>query len=298
MTGYVTLDVFSSRPFGGNPLAVIPDARRLAPGDFQRIAREFNYSETAFVLPPDDPANDARVRIFTPNEEMPFAGHPNVGTAFALAVAGHVLGRPVGDRLRFEEPAGLVQARLQRTAGALTGAGVRAPRPLAVGPVRTASDIAALAGIAADQILSGTHAPCHASVGAGFLFAEVTADALSAASPQPARFAAEPLWRDDAGLPAGLPALFLWSRDGHAGGRVALNARMFAPQSGIMEDPATGSAAAALGALLATRAVGQQFLIRQGVAMGRPSEIHVDAGADGVWVGGACAMMMEGRLLW
>ena len=93
---FVTVDVFTDRPFGGNPLAVILDARGLSDQQMQAIAREFNYSEQTFVLPPEDPAHTARVRIFTPVAELPFAGHPNVGTAFALAHAGSVLGRPVG----------------------------------------------------------------------------------------------------------------------------------------------------------------------------------------------------------
>lgn len=297
MTGYATLDVFTDRRFGGNPLAVIPDARALDPQDFQRIAREFNYSETAFVLPPDDPANDARVRIFTPNEEMPFAGHPNVGTAFALGVAGTVLGRPVGDALRFEELAGLVAVRLQRSAGAVIGASVRAPRRLAEGPLRTPETVAGLAGIDATAVLGDTHPPCYASVGAGFLFAEVAGEALAAASPRHDRFAAEAGRLHAEGVADTLPALFLWTRDGQSAGRMGLRARMFAPLSGIVEDPATGSAAAALGALLAARGIAQHFLIRQGMEMGRASGIFVDTGDDGVWVGGACAMMFEGQML-
>src|ERR1700687_821586 len=104
---YETVDVFTEQRFGGNPLAVIPDARGLGSADMQRIAREFNYSETTFVEPPADPANTAKVRIFTPASELPFAGHPNVGTAFVLGRMRSVFDNAVGDVLRFEEAAGL-----------------------------------------------------------------------------------------------------------------------------------------------------------------------------------------------
>src|ERR1700730_2518884 len=115
---FFTVDVFTDRQFGGNPLAVFPDARGLTAPQMQAIAAEFNLAETTFVLPPQDPAHTAQVRIFTPKAEMPFAGHPNVGTAFVLARAGQSYGRAVaGDRLVFEEKAGLVRMELMREAG-------------------------------------------------------------------------------------------------------------------------------------------------------------------------------------
>src|SRR3954471_15232053 len=116
---YETLDVFTDRRFGGNPLAVVPDARGISDADMQALAAEFNYSETTFVLPPSDPANTARVRIFNRTAEMPFAGHPNVGTGYVLASQG----RDTGGVLRFEEIAGLVEVRVARdSGGGLTGA--------------------------------------------------------------------------------------------------------------------------------------------------------------------------------
>src|ERR1700720_1365565 len=106
---YITVDVFTDRAFGGNPLAVVLDSGGLSTAQMQAIATEFNYSETTFVLPPRDAAHDAQVRIFTPRAEMPFAGHPNVGTAFVLARTGTSYGRTIaGDRVIFEEKAGLV----------------------------------------------------------------------------------------------------------------------------------------------------------------------------------------------
>jgi predicted PhzF superfamily epimerase YddE/YHI9 len=125
---FVTVDVFTDRQFGGNPLAVVLDARGLATAQMQAIASEFNLAETTFVLPPKDPRNTAHVRIFTPKAEMPFAGHPNVGTAFVLARLGHVCGQPIGGfALAFEEIAGLVHLELIGQGVATTGARLSAP---------------------------------------------------------------------------------------------------------------------------------------------------------------------------
>ena len=131
---FQTVDVFTDRKFGGNPLAVLTDARGLSTGQMQAIAAEFNYAETTFVLPPRDPAHTAEVRIFTPKAELPFAGHPNVGTAYVLARAGQVLGRMIAsDKLVFEEKAGLVAMDLTRRGGDVVAARLAAPQPLAIG---------------------------------------------------------------------------------------------------------------------------------------------------------------------
>src|SRR5271163_559619 len=131
---FVTVDVFTGTQFAGNPLGVVLNAEGLSGGQMQAIAAEFNLAETTFVLPPKDPANTAEVRIFTPRYEMPFAGHPNVGTAFALARAGTSYGRAVGgDRVIFEEKAGLVPIALLKEAGKLTGARVTSPQLLTLG---------------------------------------------------------------------------------------------------------------------------------------------------------------------
>jgi trans-2,3-dihydro-3-hydroxyanthranilate isomerase len=129
---YVTADVFTRTRFAGNPLAVIPDARGLGDLEMQRIAAEFNYSESTFVLPPEDDANTARVRIFTPTAELPFAGHPNVGTGFILGRQGELFGRAVPETMRFEERAGLVEVVALRESGEVVGARIAAPRPLEV----------------------------------------------------------------------------------------------------------------------------------------------------------------------
>src|SRR6059058_562733 len=131
---FTSVDVFTDRKFGGNPLAVIPDATGLSSAQMQSIAAEFNLAETTFVLPPKDPAHTAEVRIFTPKAEMPFAGHPNVGTAFVLAAAGQSYGQEIsGDRLIFEEIAGLVHIDLQKQNGCTIGARLAAPQLLSIG---------------------------------------------------------------------------------------------------------------------------------------------------------------------
>src|SRR5476651_1098363 len=131
---FVTVDVFTDRKFGGNPLAVLPDASGLSTEQMQKIAAEFNLAETTFVLPPKDPAHTAEVRIFTPRYEMPFAGHPNVGTAFALARAGTSCGRAIGsDGVIFEEKAGLVPISFLKEGAKVVGTRLASPQRLAVG---------------------------------------------------------------------------------------------------------------------------------------------------------------------
>jgi trans-2,3-dihydro-3-hydroxyanthranilate isomerase len=286
------VDVFTDRPLAGNQLAVVTDARGLDTAAMQAIAREFNFAETSFILPPADPANDAHVRIFTPEEEMPFAGHPNVGTAFVAARLGALFGKPVTDQLRFEEQAGLVQLQLVRADGTVTGARCRAPRQLAIGAGVEPRTVAELAGLPETDILTGRFGPCFASVGAEFLLAEVTADALERAQPVTAAFQAH---EGRIGQTAGLLGLHLHSRDANDTSR--LDVRMFAPLSGVPEDPATGSAAAALGAFLNSLSPSEtHFTLAQGRHIGRPSTIAVEARPGEVWIGGACAFFAEGTL--
>lgn len=290
---YETVDVFTDRPFGGNQLAVFTDARGLSDAQMQALAAEMNYSETTFVLPPDDPANDARVRIFTRTHEMPFAGHPNVGTAFVLARHG----RDRGGVLRFEEVAGLVEVKVARDAsGAVTGATIAAPRPLTKSIELLADAIAACAGLAPSDIVVTNHQPLRASVGVFFVLAEVTVEALSRATPDLSRFRAV---RDSTPGLEGRFSLFLYARDGVAD----IRARMFAPISGTWEDPATGSASATVAALLLSlnSQDDASFTLTQGVEMGRPSLLHLTArrGEDGIraTVGGSCAQMFRGEAL-
>jgi trans-2,3-dihydro-3-hydroxyanthranilate isomerase len=238
----------------------------------QAIAREFNLSETTFVLPPDNPQNHARVRIFTPAHEMPFAGHPNVGTGFVLARA---MDNPP-EHLVFEEIAGLVRVHILRGPDKqITGTQISAPRSLSIGDAVPTGTVAACASLAPEDILTTAHDPLKASVGTEFVIAEVASlDALARAAPDLAAFRS-------AGIESGtaLPgaqlrfALLLYvRRDGDA---TRLRARMFAPLGGVLEDPATGSACAALAALLTSMAPGENvdlhYEIEQGVEMGRPS---------------------------
>ncbi len=295
---FVTVDVFTETRFGGNPLAVFPDASGLTDEQMQAIAGEFNLSETSFVLPPADPAHDAHVRIFTPRREMPFAGHPNVGT-------GYVLARRRNDgvkRLVFEEQAGLVHVSLRHDAvGAVTGAAIAAPQPLSIGVAIPAVTVASCAGLDTEDVADGAHAPLVASVGTGFVIAELTdMAALRRAAPNLAAFDEA---ADEVEGFADSPAILFYVRqDGDA---TRLATRMFAPGAGIPEDPATGSANAALAALLTSLAPGDTvdlaFDITQGVEMGRPSNLFARArkGAEGpvtASIEGSCVPVLRGSL--
>jgi trans-2,3-dihydro-3-hydroxyanthranilate isomerase len=282
---FQTVDVFTDRRFGGNPLAVFTDARGLSDADMQALAREFNLSETTFVLPPEDPANTARVRIFTPASELPFAGHPNVGTGYVLAQ----MGRARDGLLRFEEPAGLVEVRVD---GA--GASVAAPQTLSVGLELPEEMIAECVGLKPEDIVLDDHPPQLASVGNPFVLAEVRPEALARAKPHIAAF--------DQGVKDwptlnGRLAIYLY-----APGRDAIRTRMFAPHFGVVEDPATGSAAVALAAYLLSLdddAEDDAFDLIQGVEMGRPSRLSTTArrAVDGIraTVGGGCVPVLRGE---
>lgn len=295
---FQTVDVFTATRFEGNPLAVILDAEGLSDSEMQAIATEFGYSETTFVLPPRDPANTAEVRIFTPTTEVPFAGHPNVGTAFVLGRLGVAFGRTLQDNLRFEEKAGLVEVSLVRQADIVTGATIRAPGPLTVGSVIEPAEVALCLSLSPDHIVTGRHQPAFVSVGLKFILVEVDGlDALASAKPDllaldglRTRFAHE---NSDC-------AIFVYTRVGAE----HVRARMFAPFDNVPEDPATGSASAALGAFLASLdslTGSRRLLVEQGVEMGRRSLIHVDVTSrsgelESVFVTGECATVMRGTL--
>src|SRR5689334_14780386 len=200
---FVTVDVFTDRRFGGNPLAVFPDAQGLSDADMQALAAEFNLSETTFVLPPADPRNTARVRIFNRRSEMPFAGHPNVGTGWVLARQG----RATNGVLRFEEIAGLVE--IEASAEAIT---IAAPQPLSLGPEMPPDLLAGCVGLAASDVVTTAHRPLSASVGNSFVIAEVTGEALTRATPDIGRFR-EAAKTYTAMGPNRLP-LYLYAHDG------------------------------------------------------------------------------------
>jgi trans-2,3-dihydro-3-hydroxyanthranilate isomerase len=296
------VNVFTGDRFGGNPLAVLPDARGLTDAQMQAIARDFNLSETTFVLPPDNPQNHARVRIFTPMNEMPFAGHPNVGTGFVLARA---MDTPP-EHLVFEEIAGLVRVHILRDPDkTISGARISAPQALSIGDAVETETVAACASLTPADFLTNAHDPLKASVGTEFVIAEVASlEALARATPDIAAFRA-------AGAAAGSSAggsklrfalLLYVRRDGDA---TRLRARMFAPLGGVLEDPATGSACAALAALLTSMAVGANvdlhYEIEQGVEMGRPSLLiasgrKTQEGPVEATVAGSCVPAARGML--
>jgi trans-2,3-dihydro-3-hydroxyanthranilate isomerase len=292
---YITVDVFTISAFGGNPLGVVLDAGGLSTAQMQAIAREFNYSETTFVLPPADPAHDAQVRIFTVNREIPFAGHPNVGTAFVLATQA---AKPP-ERLLFEEKAGLVPVEIMTEQGRVVATEFTAPQPLKRMSQLSAEQAAACLSLSAGDVKTGRHAPQIISVGLPFLAVELSSrDALRRARPDAASFAkAFPLDGSD--------AIYFYTSDVPASEKPCdIQARMFHPgASGLSEDPATGSATAAAAALLAdldsTRDGELKLSIGQGVDMGRRSllltRVRKQNGAvASIHVGGGCVQMMEG----
>jgi trans-2,3-dihydro-3-hydroxyanthranilate isomerase len=260
-------DVFTTTPFSGNPLAIVEGADGLGDAQMQTIARQFNLSETVFVQTPDDPAHSAKLRIFTPAAEIPFAGHPTIGCALHLAGAGSTA-------LLLEERAGLVPVTITQ-AGGHTLAEFTAPRiPAPIGTPPDRAMIAAAIGLAPAQI--GPHAPGAFAAGPAFIFAQLEdRTALAAAWPQ------DPFWGammqaariDDSGRSA--VGLYLYTK----GDGCDLQARMFAPGDGIPEDPATGSASAILAAqLLANGALGEgttRLQLAQGVEMGRPASLQL-----------------------
>ncbi|WP_269713550.1 PhzF family phenazine biosynthesis protein [Caulobacter sp. NIBR2454] len=287
---FVTLDVFTETRFGGNPLAVFTDAVGLTGEQMQALATEFNLSETTFVLPPEDPANTAKVRIFNPTAEMPFAGHPTVGTGYVLA---QMRG---GDGLRLEVPAGLVEVSIQRNAkGDVVGGVIAAPQPLSTGMILPADHTAACATLQVADLVTETHPPILASTGNPFFFVEVTPQALTRAAPNLAAFQAALAVHSDE-LDTQRLALHLYARDGDK-----IRTRMFAPLAGTWEDPATGSANVTLAALLLsfTNADEGAWDIIQGVEMGRPSLLKTTArkAADGIrsTVGGGCVPVLRGE---
>ncbi len=293
---YYIVDVFTEQPFGGNQLAVLPDARGLSDTAMQKVAREFNFSETTFVLPPADPANTRNVRIFTPQAEIPFAGHPNVGTAYALVAVGEVKTEGASDTLRFEDKAGLVTVSVTSAHGQPVHAELTAPQPPQLGASLQGAAVAQALALPETDIVIARHMPRIASAGLPFLCIELR-DRYALARSRVMLDKAEKL------LPRDTAAGFLlYTFDGGAQD-VDIRARMYAPLHGVAEDPATGSAAAALAGLLAQlhgeAAATLHWRIAQGIEMGRPSLLEATAVKENgvvtaIRVGGAAVMVSEG----
>jgi trans-2,3-dihydro-3-hydroxyanthranilate isomerase len=270
---YRIVDVFTDRMFGGNPLAVFLDGRGVTDTEMQALAREMNLSETTFILPPTDPANDFRVRIFTPGRELPMAGHPTIGTAFVLAREQMV---PAGGEtvtIRLEEKVGLIPVRLEMKDGTLDKIWMTQPRPT-FGPVfPDAAAVAAMLGI--DPAGLRSDLPIEVvSCGMPFLFVPVrdlaTMRKLSL-NKDLSRRALDPL---------GVQEVFAFAMEVENAGST-VHSRMFAPDLGIPEDPATGGASGPLGCYLVrygvvSAAPKASIVSEQGIEMGRPSFIHIE----------------------
>ena len=290
---FYTCDVFTGTRFGGNPLAVLPDAEGLSSQQMQQIAREFNYSESTFVLPSES-GHTRNVRIFTPTQEIPFAGHPNIGTAFVLASIGEL---GIGDETNivFEEKAGLVPITIRKVDGK-TWCELQAPEALSIGQTISVDLAAAALSLTSEEIVVSTHQPQVASVGLPFIMVELKdRTALEKARPN------IPVLEEihEQGI---MPDIHVYTlvNDGFD-----IRTRMFAPLDGITEDPATGSANCALVAMLShyKPETGGEFSwrIAQGVEMGRPSVLDArtekQCGAvAGVWIAGFCTMVTEGYI--
>ncbi|MEV1293337.1 PhzF family phenazine biosynthesis protein [Pseudonocardia sp. NPDC049635] len=280
------VDVFTDRPYEGNPLAVVHGAEALSTARMQAIAAEFNLSETAFPLPPTGDADagaDYRVRIFTPRRELPFAGHPSVGTAWVLARDG-VIGH--GDRIQ-ECGAGLLPVRVDGSGARVEGG------PPSVGEELDAAGLAAAVGLGPDDV-DGAAAPGLAGAGVEYAILLVHPGAVGRARPDAAAIAA---------LPGGVIGVLVAAVDATA---ERVHARMFAPAAGVSEDPATGSAAVALGVFLADRGLvpddgDHAFVVSQGAELGRRSTLHAGVRTAGgrpvtTWVGGTVAAVASGSL--
>jgi trans-2,3-dihydro-3-hydroxyanthranilate isomerase len=296
---FLTADVFTEQPFGGNQLAVFPDARGIPEHRLQDVAREFNFSETTFVYPPSDPAHTRRVRIFTPGTELPFAGHPTVGTAHVLAAIGELALDGATTRIVFEELVGPVPVAIRSDAGTPVFCQLSVAKLPEKGPTPPSNDaLAAALDLDPSDLLDGEWAPRAYSCGVPYLFVpvrDVAAVARSRIKLDAWERSLEHTWA---------PEAFVFSRGGERPGS-DLHGRMYAPGFGIAEDPATGSAAAALAGYLAerqsTRDGTLRWILEQGFEMKRPSILEIEADVSGgevtgVRVGGATVIMSEGTM--
>ena len=277
MAGYLVVDVFTDTPLEGNPLAVFTDGSGIPPERMQRIAREMNLSETVFVLPPEE-GGDHRIRIFTPFDELPFAGHPTLGTAYVLGSDSDV------EAVTLETGAGAVEVSLTRSGGRITSGRMTQPIPTWEPYEHAAEVLAALGGVASVLPVEAYRN------GPEFVYVALAGE------------------EDLAGLQPDLGALARLLDTGvycFSGSGLRWRARMFAPGGGIPEDPATGSAAGPLAVHLARHGrieLGQEIEIRQGVEMGRPSTLYARAAGQGEWierveVAGSAVVVARGELL-
>ncbi len=296
---FFTVDVFTTRRFAGNQLAIVEVADGLSTAQMQTLAREFNLSETIFVQTPADPANTAKVRIFFPTDEIPFAGHPTIGCAIHLAQKALPGEADFETTITLEEVAGLVPVKVVRKSGTIRAQLTAPIVPFAgVGNAPGVAMAAQALGLEPAQIGMPGHQAGLWQGGPTFLFIPLASrSALSAARP------CEPGWSTMSAA-TGTDNVFLYTRDPD-GVAHALHTRMFAPAGGIPEDPATGSASALLAAqLLASGEMAEglnSFALHQGYDMGRPSNIGLEADVAGgklaaVRISGSSVKVSEGWL--
>tara|TARA_B100001029_G_scaffold177608_1_gene182595 strand:+ start:367 stop:1266 length:900 start_codon:yes stop_codon:yes gene_type:complete len=290
---YYICDVFTKKRFGGNPLAVFPEAEGLTDNQMLQIAREFNFSESSFVFPPEY-GNTRKVRIFTPALEVPFAGHPNIGTAFVLASSGMIGDLHESTEIIFEEIAGLVPIFLRKFDDGSIWCELQAPEKLSIGDKVSVEDLASAISLKSGDIITDTHPPQHTSVGLPFVITELKdRQALKKASVN-----IEGFKKLASKYNTRFTHIYIRSND-----EFDLRTRMFGPFDGMMEDPATGSANCALGGLLThyndSDAGEFEWNIAQGVEMGRPSYLkaHTQKKSGEVtatFIGGNSVMVSEG----
>ena len=294
---FYTADVFTDRVFGGNPLAVFPEARGLPPDQMREVAREFNLSETVFVFPAEQAGPTRRLRIFTPGAELPFAGHPTIGTAHVLASIGEITLEGDVTNVVFEEGVGPVPVSIHAednrpVSAQLTGAKLPEFGP----PVPPLEAIASVLSLDASDLLGGKTEPQAVSCGVPFLFVPVRdRNALRRVQVNQA------LWKRTISS-FWAPHLYVFTYDPELSDS-DLRARMFAPGMGIEEDPATGSASGPLGAYMVKYGLsdGKNIISEQGFEMGRPSIINIDIDVNNenissVKVGGNTVSVGKGKM--
>jgi trans-2,3-dihydro-3-hydroxyanthranilate isomerase len=296
---FYTADVFTDTLFGGNQLGILPDARGLTTEQMLAITREFNYSESTFVFPPDDPKHTRRVRIFTPGGEVPFAGHPTVGTAHVLAAIGEIPLTGDETRIVFEENVGPVPVAIRARNGKPEFAQLSvAMLPQVSEPPVGRERLAELLSLDVQDLLDGEYAPQTVSCGLPFLLVPLRDRKAVARS----RLRLEPWEQTLRGTPSEMVMVF--AADAERPGS-DIRARMYGPAVSVAEDPATGSACACLAGYLAARTPRDgtlRWVVEQGFEMGRPSILEIEADKQngaitGVRVGGKTVLVSKGELL-
>jgi trans-2,3-dihydro-3-hydroxyanthranilate isomerase len=294
---FYTADVFSDRIFGGNQLAVFPKAQGLTTEQMQRVAKEFNLSETVFVFPPETPQGTRRLRIFTPAVELPFAGHPTIGTAYILGAIGEIALQEDVTAIILEEDVGAVPVKIRTEQGKPVYSELNVAKLPEFGlqppPI---TELAAMLSLEASDLLDGEDRPQAFSCGLPYLFIPLRdREVLGRVKLNQERWKQllSNYWAS---------SVYVFCYDPELKGS-HIRGRMFDPGYGIAEDPATGSAAAALAGYLGIRNKltdgTLKWVVEQGFEMGRPSILHVEADKENnqikaVRVGGRSVLVSEG----